>query len=164
MGDRIIETFTSATLYGNYGSDNAPLYYIDRTSSTPIKPYADSTQTNYLASNYFGKITTSVASSMKNGEIRTQGIAQPTKYYFRLDSATLAEINTAFTATPLQVCAELATTITYQLDPVQVACLLGHNNVWANCGSIEEVKYKADVQKYIDKKTEELSVAILALS
>ena len=56
------------------------------------------------------------------------------------------------------------TPTTYQLDPVQVACLLGQNNVWADCGDIEEVKYKADVQKYIDKKTEELSVAILALS
>lgn len=47
---------------------------------------------------------------------------------------------------------ELATPTTYQLDPVQVACLLGHNNVWANCGSIEEVKYKADVQKWVEKK------------
>ena len=46
----------------------------------------------------------------------------------------------------------LATPQTYQLTPVQVACLLGQNNVWANCGDIDEVKYKADVQRYIEKK------------
>ena len=46
----------------------------------------------------------------------------------------------------------LATPTTYQLDPVQVACLLGQNNVWADCGDIDEVKYKADVQLYIDKR------------
>ena len=47
---------------------------------------------------------------------------------------------------------ELATPTTYQLDPVQVACLLGQNNVWADCGEIEEVKYKADVQLWVLKK------------
>lgn len=138
--DRILETFTSATLYGNYGDDNAPLYYIDRTSSTPIKPYANSAQTNYLASNYFGKTTGSSYNSMKNGEIRTQGLPQPSRYYFRWDSATLAEINSAFTAKPLQICAELATPTTYQLDPVQVELLIGEqNNIW-NDVDITELK------------------------
>lgn len=45
----------------------------------------------------------------------------------------------------------LATPTTYQLTPQQVATLLGQNNVWADCGNIDEVKYKADVQLYIDK-------------
>lgn len=66
--------------------------------------------------------------------------------------------------TPLQVCYELATPQTYQLDPVQVACLLGQNNVWADCGDIEEVKYKADVQKWVEKQLIEINTAILALS
>ena len=77
---------------------------------------------------------------------------------------SLANFKASLTNNPLQVVYDLNDPQTYQLDPVQVACLLGQNNVWADCGSIEEVKYKADVQKYIDKKTEELSVAILALS
>lgn len=59
---------------------------------------------------------------------------------------------------------DLATPTTYQLDPVQVACLLGHNNVWADCGEIEEVKYKADVQKWVEKQLREINTAILALS
>lgn len=47
---------------------------------------------------------------------------------------------------------ELATPITYQLDPVQVACLLGQNNIFADCGAVA-VRYIADIGLYIDKKT-----------
>lgn len=64
----------------------------------------------------------------------------------------------------VQLVYELATPTTYQLDPVQVACLLGHNNVWADCGDIEEVTYKADVQKWVEKQLREINTAILALS
>lgn len=46
---------------------------------------------------------------------------------------------------------ELATPQTYQLDPTEVDLLLGQNNVWTDCGSVE-VTYKADVGLYIDKK------------
>lgn len=53
--------------------------------------------------------------------------------------------------TGTQLVYPLATPQTYQLDPVQVACLLGRNNVWADCGDIEEVKYKADVQLWVEK-------------
>ena len=52
----------------------------------------------------------------------------------------------------VQLVYELATPQTYQLDPVQVACLLGQNNVWADCGAVE-VRYIADIGLYIDKKT-----------
>ena len=38
---------------------------------------------------------------------------------------------------------ELATPTTVQLTPTQVATLLGTNNVWADCGSVE-VEYRAD--------------------
>ena len=61
-------------------------------------------------------------------------------------------LNTWLSNNPFQIVYELATPITYQLDPVQVACLLGHNNVWADCGNIEEIKYKADVQLWVEKK------------
>lgn len=64
----------------------------------------------------------------------------------------------------VQLVYELATPQTYQLDPVQVACLFGQNNVWADCGSIEEVQYKADVQKWVEKQLREINTAILALS
>jgi hypothetical protein len=43
------------------------------------------------------------------------------------------------------------TTTTYQLTPTQIHALLGHNNVWADCGDVE-VQYKADVQRWVEKK------------
>ena len=45
---------------------------------------------------------------------------------------------------------ELATPTTYQLTPTQIHALLGQNNVWADCGNVE-VKYKADVQRWVEK-------------
>lgn len=75
--------------------------------------------------------------------------------YFRFAIAdqtldTLAKWNNYLASNPMQLVYELATPITYQLDPVQVACLLGHNNVWADCGDVE-VQYKADVQRWVEK-------------
>ena len=49
------------------------------------------------------------------------------------------------------LCYELATPQTYQLTPTEVDLLLGQNNLWTDCGSVE-VTYKADVGLYIDKK------------
>ena len=45
----------------------------------------------------------------------------------------------------------LAEPQTYQLTPTEVALLLGTNNLWTDCGSVE-VTYKADIGLYIDKK------------
>jgi hypothetical protein len=45
----------------------------------------------------------------------------------------------------------LATPQTYQLDPQTIDLLLGDNNLWTDCGSVE-VAYKADIGLYIDKK------------
>ena len=55
--------------------------------------------------------------------------------YFRQPNAsivTLADFKTWLSQNPIQLCYELATPQTYQLTPVQVACLLGQNNVWNN--------------------------------
>lgn len=79
-------------------------------------------------------------------------------------SLTLEQVKTLTESGNFVICYELATPQTYQLDPVQVACLLGQNNVWADCGDIEEVKYKADVQKWVEKQLREINTAILALS
>lgn len=62
----------------------------------------------------------------------------------------------------VQLCYELATPQTYQLTPQEVQTLLGQNNVWSEQGDVD-VTYKADIQLYIDKKTNELAVAIAAL-
>lgn len=51
---------------------------------------------------------------------------------------------------------------TYNLIPQQIKTVLGENNIWSDNGSVS-VTYKADIQKYIDKKYDELSTAIAAL-
>ena len=55
---------------------------------------------------------------------------------------------------------ELATPITYQLDPVTVTTLLGQNNIWSDCGDVS-VDYPCDTKLYIDKK---LAALVAALS
>jgi len=63
-----------------------------------------------------------------------------------------------------QLVYELATPQTYQLTEAQgVELFKGYNNVWSDAGDMS-VTYKADIQLYIDKQTNELRVAILALS
>ena len=74
--------------------------------------------------------------------------------YFRqpnVEVASLADWETWLENNPVQICYELATPQTYQLTGQQIACLLGQNNVWADCGNVE-VQYKADVQRWVEKK------------
>ncbi len=79
-------------------------------------------------------------------------------------SSDLAGFKAMLQATHLQLRYELATPQTYQLTETQVVELLkGYNNVFSNAGDMS-VTYKADIQLYIDKQTNELRVAILALS
>ena len=69
---------------------------------------------------------------------------------FSSSAETLEDFKTLIGSQPVSFCYELATPTTYQLTPTQVACLLGQNNVWADCGDTS-VTYKADVQRYIEK-------------
>lgn len=74
-------------------------------------------------------------------------------------TGTLSIINTSYTdATAfktamngVQLVYELATPQTIQLTPQEVELLKGQNNLWCDSGNIE-VTYKADIQKYIEKK------------
>ena len=50
----------------------------------------------------------------------------------------------------------LANHQTYQLTPQQIALLTGDNNVWSDSGSIE-VKYRANIGLYVDKKISEVN-------
>lgn len=50
----------------------------------------------------------------------------------------------------VQLVYELATSQTYQLTPVEVQTILGENNIFADCGDIENVTYRADTKLYID--------------
>ena len=52
----------------------------------------------------------------------------------------------------VQFCYKLATPVTYQLTPVEVATILGTNNIWADTGD-SNVEYRADTKLYIEQLT-----------
>ena len=58
-----------------------------------------------------------------------------------------------------QLVYELAEPQTIQLTPVEVLTILGQNNIYSNTGSVEVV-YRADIQKYVDKKISALASLI----
>ena len=63
-----------------------------------------------------------------------------------LSISSVAEFNTWLASqkangTPVAVCYKLATPQTYQLTPTEVMALLGQNNIWADCGDIENLVY-----------------------
>ena len=79
-------------------------------------------------------------------------ISKSTYIFTGMRSITsVPEWKTYLSQNPLQVVYELATPITIQLTPQEVTSLLGGNTVWADSGDVE-VTYKADIQRYIDKK------------
>lgn len=67
---------------------------------------------------------------------------------------------------PTQLCYELATPITYDITPQQIALLLGVNNLWNTGNGNTDVEYKADTKLYIEqltKPTEDDMVANTAI-
>lgn len=142
INKRYISFSGDAALYGNYGIDNAPLYYLDIPSGDPIKRAAFSTDDYPLKSNYFRYITALSDVGMGDCEIRTRGTPTPDRLYFRWDSAAdVTAINTAFSNTPLQVVAELVTPIEVSLTPMQINTIVGSwNYVWCDTGKIIEIE------------------------
>lgn len=73
---------------------------------------------------------------------------------FMCDSTitTLDEWEAFLAENPLQIMYELENPVSYQLSPTDVKTILGQNNIWADCGDITELTYRADTKLYIDKK------------
>ena len=85
-------------------------------------------------------------------------------YHIAVKDSTYGTDATAFKSAMngVQLAYELATPQTYQLDPQTIDLLLGQNNLWTDCGSVE-VTYKADVGLYIDKKLSSNSTRSLSM-
>lgn len=63
----------------------------------------------------------------------------------------------------VQLCYKLATPITYQLTPHEVKSMLGSNTIYADTGNTA-VEYRADIQRYIEKKLSTQSTVSLTRS
>lgn len=70
------------------------------------------------------------------------------------DAVDLATFKEWLSSNSVTVVYKLDTPLTVQLTPTQVNTILGVNNVWADTGDVY-VKYRADVDLYIQKKLNE---------
>lgn len=121
-------------------------------------PSSNGVVANIVSSNYGADTATRVSAETVDGTIAMNANRRILVYDSTLSSGTASDFKTAMSG--VQLCYELATPQTYQLTPQEVQLLLGQNNVWTDCGSVE-VTYKADTQKYIDKKFAELQALVL---
>ncbi len=54
--------------------------------------------------------------------------------------------------TPVAVCAKLASPQAYQLTPAEVKTLLAENTLWADCGDVIELIFRADPTLFVNEK------------
>ena len=135
-----------------YTSGDSWCFYADLAGA---KTYAANASPDWMCSAYIKGSATSLASACSSANV----------YHVlpRTSNAT-AMINnpdysdaTAFTnAVKNQTLVyDLAAPVTYQLTPTEVKTLLGANNIFADCGDIVSLDYRADTTLYIAKKIAE---------
>jgi hypothetical protein len=74
---------------------------------------------------------------------------------YATETELLNAVNTWLSTNNVTVVYPLATPITYQLTPTEVATLVGTNNIFADTGDVS-VTYKADTKGYVDGKIAEI--------
>ena len=131
--------------------DNGSMSYGGRqVSYTPLpeKAYGYPSNTSDLLSNIFSTTHLSAEPFYISGRT-TNG-----KIYLNMPETvtTLQQAKDWFSANNTQVWYKLATPQTYQLTPQEVRTLLGTNNIFSDCSSVE-VEYRADTKLYIEKLT-----------
>ena len=111
------------------------------------RPATSGTMANILCSAFETQASYDISTNGK------QGIAVHTDGSLRCATPNMGTDPTAFKSfvSGMQLVYEKATPTEIQLTPTQVACLLGQNNIFADCGDVA-VTYKADVQRWVEKK------------
>jgi hypothetical protein len=75
--------------------------------------------------------------------------------------STLEDANAWLADNPLQVVYELAAPTTYTLTADQVTTLLGDNTVWMDADGSIDLTYRADTEKYVERRIAEVQALIL---
>ena len=154
--DKIIRQCDADSNFGKGGSTSIHEYYLRSASGDETGISGTWYDARHIicshAANYSELSATGIGTRLSGGQARI---------YFPLSSDlnTLALFKTwlgeqATAGTPLQFCYKLATPQTYQLTPTEVRTILSVNNLWSD-GDSMEVKYRADLKLYIDKKIAE---------
>lgn len=123
--------------WSNNGTDNVYTTQLDKKSGSD----------NCLSSSLAKSAQGTIVSDMPNGSFKTY--ANNANIAVKLTGITVSNAQTMLSS--VQLVYELATPVTYHLTPTEVRTLLGQNNVWADTGDTEVV-YKADVQRWVEKK------------
>jgi len=128
--------------------------------ATPSKQYPGNSSNIMLCDGYgFDGARSTPSYFPDNGKFTYFPSSSVREVYFRNTSFSSAADFKA-SVNGLKIVYPLANPITLTLDPVEIRSLLGDNNVWSDTGNTS-VTYKADIQKYIDKK---ISAAVAAMS
>ena len=90
-------------------------------------------------------------------------VSSGTSVGFSTPKQTLDEFKAWVGQNNLQICYELAEPQTVTLSPETLSTLLGNNVIWADTGNIIALTYRADTQKYIDRKVAETATLTRAM-
>ena len=119
-----------------------------RMGPTSISALGVKTKGNIISDIYKTNIT--AVGGMANNQISTWNSFQGHDIIIKTDAYTDAD-EFKSDMDGHKVVFEVDTPVQVQLDPVEIKTLLGVNNIYCDTGD-SSVTYRADVQKYIDKK------------
>ena len=142
-------------LYGNYGVDNAPLYYYDTTSD--IAPYYNSSNPieNRLISNCYNATTGIDEGRLGDFEFRTNAnpIGSANRFYFR-DSrfTTAADFNAWIANNPIEIVYSVYAPTSATVTPTNlpIKSLSGYSHIESTTGKMEVEYITQTYQPLVD--------------
>lgn len=145
------------SLTWQYESTGATRFYTDGIRSAIKAPSGYDEAANAISSIYANRTYNQFNTTEKaNGTMAVSSSGWLSARNTAYNDATA--FKTAMTGQTIAY--ELATPVTYQLDPQTLTSLLGQNNVWSDADSVS-VEYTADTKLYISKV---ISAAVAALA
>ena len=146
--DRAIVAINSQNLSWTYDSTYNRVTTLSLKDTIKKASANNTALPNLICSSYKTGSATQTGSAQINGTI---GVSTGGIVYIADDNYQSAEAFVSGMGSQTIVYL-LATPQTYQLTPQEIRSLLGNNNIWADTGN-SSVTYRADIKKYIDKKT-----------
>ena len=130
-------------------------FYTGSIKTVLAVPESNSIKTSADCSQYSAAAANNAYLNSPNGVFTVDTSGNVSVYDERYNDAS--DFKTAMSG--VQFVYPLATPQVYQLSATEIKTLLGNNNVWADTGD-STVQYRADIQRYIDKK---IAAAVAAL-
>ena len=145
--DRAIKNIPTNTFVYN-GTINCVLAYSGYNLLSDAKPPASNDDKIKAIANV---LPIASARAINGGTVGV-GINTTKDIYIRSSGlSSLAEYQAAF-ENGINICYELATPTEYDLTPVQIALLLGENNIWHDANGDTDITYRLDLQSHIDQE------------